>query len=190
MHPEESPPEFHRPTPPPPSPATGDGESNAEDSQELVQRERPVSSPDLRSGVSLSQRQIMGITGGLFLILGVFLPIISIPVVGTVNVLTANLLVAGLLILVGGYSAVRALKNDFRFLTWNAYGALVIIALLGVMVFASAVTEAGNAEVTGMEEAMLQATTLEWGWVVLLLGAFLLIAAGHVNDDFRVRRAN
>ena len=203
MQPEESPREPHEQPPPPPGPEPepppGDEPLGEEEAFERIRGasrepvewpEEDLPGPDFRREIQLSQRQMMGVAGGLLLIVGVFVPIVSVPVVGGINVLTANLVVGGLLILIGAYSAVRAAKNDFRFLTWNAYGSLVVIGLLAVMMFANAVAPPEEVEGAGMGEAMMQVTTFQWGWVVLLFGAFLLIAAGHVRDEFQVRRAN
>lgn len=150
--------------------------------------------PDAGSGgrveIFSSQRKkrLLGFLGCGLLIIGVFLPIISMPIVGSVNyihngrgdgiIVLALAVISGLLIL-GGF---------FRGLVVTGLLALAVMCFTLSQFFAflgNARAEMAQSDniFKGLGEAMLATVQIQWGWVPLVAGGFLVLAAGVLRDE-------
>lgn len=142
-----------------------------------------VSSAD--DGVTLSQRQILGFAGSVFLFVGVFCPVFTVPIVGGINYFRNGtgdgviILFLALLsfffvyfkkfrgVLVTGILSLCVLAFTFLFFHYNIY-----------QMRAKMNSELENNMFMGLAEAMLESVQLSWGWAVLLIGAACLILTG------------
>lgn len=125
--------------------------------------------------------RILGIIGAVLLIIGIFLPIVSVFGIslsyfdsfrmssGAVD----GLIICGL----GVVSLIIALLNKTRILIITGILALGVMAI-DFFSFKSKMSEASSTTNTELSSALADAIQLKWGWVVLVLGALLLIAAG------------
>jgi hypothetical protein len=112
------------------------------------------------------RRQLFGLLGSGLLILGTFVPLISVPLLGTMNYF-ANGKGDGIFII--GYSALALL-----FTVLKRYKLLWIPAILSI----AQLTYALITFTQKMSEASgLISISMEWGWLVLFAGAILLVLA-------------
>jgi len=112
------------------------------------------------------RRQLFGLLGSGLLILGTFVPLISVPLLGTMNYF-ANGKGDGIFII--GYSALALL-----FTVLKRYKLLWIPAILSI----AQLTYALITFTQKMSEASgLISISMEWGWLVLFAGAVLLVLA-------------
>ena len=112
------------------------------------------------------RRQLFGLLGSGLLILGTFVPLISVPLLGTMNYF-ANGKGDGIFII--GYSALALL-----FTVLKRYKLLWIPAILSIAQLAYALITFTQK----MSEASgLISISMEWGWLVLFAGAILLVLA-------------
>ena len=110
------------------------------------------------------RRQLFGLLGSGLLILGTFVPLISVPLLGTMNYF-ANGKGDGIFII--GYSALALL-----FTVLKRYKLLWIPAILSI----AQLTYALITFTQKMSEASgLISISMEWGWLVLFAGAILLV---------------
>jgi hypothetical protein len=124
-------------------------------------------------------KKLLALIGAAVLIVGVFLPIVSLPVVGSMNLLMPGgavgdgVFVVGFAVIAGGL----ALMGKMRHVIWPALAALAFIVwkllqIKGVLDTATAT----YGDQVGTVVAM------NWlGWAVLLAGALLLVYAGATS---------
>jgi hypothetical protein len=129
--------------------------------------------------------RILGIVGGVLLIIGVFCPLIGIEMLG-VNISYIGS-VAGtsweglVLILLGIAGIALAVLRKYKLLLVPGILALAILAydyFSFKAKFSEAVAGAGerSAEIEN-------AVSMKWGWIVLILGALALLAAGAMGKN-------
>jgi len=115
----------------------------------------------------LETKQLIGIAGTAAAFVGVFTPIEALDMIGNISLVGSNIF-AGILILVLSVATlVLSLINKCRWL-W-ATGASITLAAAMTMI--SILSEKGNSF-----------KSLQWGWGVLFMGAFLIIAAAAVEE--------
>jgi hypothetical protein len=112
------------------------------------------------------RRQLLGLIGSGLLILGTFLPLISVPILGSINYF-ANGNGDGTLII--GYSVLAIIFTLIKRFTllW-----IPAILSLGQLTYALITFSQKMSEASG-----LIAISMEWGWLVLYAGGILLVMA-------------
>lgn len=141
----------------------------------------------------MTESRTIAMIGAAMLLFGVFLPLFTVPFFGSVTYFE-NSRGAALVLMALGVGA-AALAGTGR----TRYAALVGLAALGVMVGTFIRARARLEEMReglgdGLRGDLLRAiadraadaVTPQWGWAVLVLGAFMLIYAGIA--DWRARR--
>jgi hypothetical protein len=127
----------------------------------------------------------LGIVGSLVLMLGVFVPIVHIPIVGSQNYFQNGHGDGVIILMLALLSLLLTIGRKFRGLVATS---LISLALLGFTflnfqarlahVRAQMNEQLADNPFRGLGEAMLGSVQLQWGWVVLLVGAVLLLLAG------------
>jgi HEAT repeat protein len=111
------------------------------------------------------------------LLLGVFLPLVSVPILGNINYIRSGHGDGILVLILIAVSAFLALARQYRAL-WAAG-----LACLSVMAFTFANLQIRLAELPGKEaEFARELVQLQWGWAVLLMGAILVVAAAVIAE--------
>src|SRR5688572_3382066 len=132
----------------------------------------------------MSQRQLIGLSGALILLVGVFLPIASLPFFGAITYIR-NGRADGVIVLVLALISIGlVLTRKYRETYLTASTALGVIAftLTALLSMTSKMQEdiarslKGNI-FAGIGEALSQAIQIQWGWAILFVGAGLLIVA-------------
>lgn len=136
----------------------------------------------------ITQRQIIGFLGAAVLAIGVFMPLISGPFGMSANYFS-NGQGDGVFILVMAIcTAGLVFRRKYRLL-WVAGGlSLVMLAITFVRVQSNfskvkAQMEAGLAgnPFRGIADAAIASMQMQWGWVVLAIGALLILACAGMK---------
>lgn len=132
--------------------------------------------------------RILGIIGAVLVIAGVFCPLVSVSLLGETNTTSYfstlrdgagidGMIVGGL----GVISLIIALINKNRILI--ATGILILgVVALDFFNFKSKMSELAS-QSGEMATTITNAFSLQWGWVVLILGGLLLIVAGIMKKS-------
>ncbi|HEX8459391.1 MAG TPA: hypothetical protein VF656_19015 [Pyrinomonadaceae bacterium] len=132
----------------------------------------------------------LALVGAVLLVIGVFLPIVSMPMVGSINYFNNGRGDGIIIIALAAVTAALALAKKFKFVTFVGLASLALITytlfrLLSGLNSARAEMEksmSGNL-FKGLGDAFLSAIQVQWGWLPLLAGSFLVIAAGTVAPE-------
>ena len=125
----------------------------------------------------------LGFAGSALLIIGLFLPIASLPFVGNVTLMSNgfNIVAVGLLIL-GLLSGLFVWADRRDVLIWTGGAALATLIYMfgrlqwGMMQMRSNMTEQldGN-PFAGFAQTAMASVGLQWGWIILAAGPALLV---------------
>ncbi len=135
-------------------------------------------------------RQVVGLIGSLLLVLGVFMPIVSVPILSQMNYFQ-NGRGDGTIVLVLGLASVVAVLARRYGALWLTGGASLVVMAITFVNFQSRLSRArtdmesqlaGN-PFRGIADAAMQAVQLQWGWAVLVLGAILVLASAGMKDE-------
>jgi hypothetical protein len=129
--------------------------------------------------------------GVALIIIGLFMPIITLPIVGGVNLLSNGTNELGVMLAVlAAASAILVANDRARDSIYPSIGAaaLVIYAFVRLEFFLSRMRETVSQGLqhnpfAGLVQSAVGAVQLQWGWLVLAAGAGLLVYAA-----FRIRR--
>jgi hypothetical protein len=133
---------------------------------------------------STSLPRILGMLGGVTLMLGVFLPVVSVPIMGNLNYFQ-NGKGDGVIVLVLALAGLwMTSRKAFKLLLLPGFGILLMlgytfVALQSRLSSMRAEMEkslAGN-PFRGIADAAMNGVQIQWGWAVLALGAGLFLAA-------------
>jgi hypothetical protein len=137
--------------------------------------------------------RILGIVGGVLLLIGVFCPLVGVDFLGqsmTVSYIgSGNTSWEGLLMILLGIAGIAlAVLRKYKLLLVPGILALAIIAY-DYFSFKAKMSEMLSA--AGSRSAELEnAVSMKWGWIVLILGALALIAAGAMGRNAPVPAGN
>lgn len=138
--------------------------------------------------MQFSKQQLIGFAGAILLLIGVFLPVISIPIMGSVSLFN-NGKSDGLIILVLSIISVALIFiNKIRLLLVTGLFSLAIVAYdfyqvsrrLSTLKEELSQKMAGNM-FGGFAEAMAKTIQLQYGWVILGIGCVLLIITPFIS---------
>lgn len=127
----------------------------------------------------------LGLAGAALLIAGLFAPIFAVPLAGSINFIGGNSMLVTLSILALGCIGIFACaRNEVANVVWAGSGALVILlSSLALAEYRFAQIEARFEEqIAGNPFAQAARDTfgspqIEWGWLVLAIGAVLIVYA-------------
>ena len=135
-------------------------------------------------------RSLLGYGGAAVLALGVFAPIVRLPIVGTMNYFHNGEGDGVILLVLAAVSVLAVALRRWFVLYGTGGGSLMLLAYAlfawsGKMRTARAeysASMAGN-PFSGIGEAMFSTVQLQLGWVLLFIGACLLLAAAILSRD-------
>jgi len=134
-------------------------------------------------------RSLLGVLGSALLILGVFLPIMSIPIVGDLDYFHNGRTDAAMIIVLALLSMILGLAKRFKALWVTGLASLGVLAFnfIHLRTMISQARSAAGSELPGNYLATLSAATIEriqmaWGWAVLVIGGIVVIVAAAMKD--------
>lgn len=137
------------------------------------------------TGVDLTNKGFV-FAGAGALAVGLFTPVVTLPFLGTINLFNSGTnLVALILLALAAIAAGLALKDRETDVIWPGAAAALILGYhflklqysLSHMRSEMAKSLQGN-PFAGLAQTAMSGVQLQWGWIVLALGAGLLIYAG------------
>jgi hypothetical protein len=131
--------------------------------------------------------RILGIIGGVLLIIGVFCPLIGVDIMGqSMNVSylgSGNTSWEGLVMILLGIAGIAlAVLRKYKYLLILGVLAIAILAY-DYFSFKSKLSERLAGAGDAVRDQMANAISMKWGWIVLILGALALIAAGAMGRN-------
>jgi hypothetical protein len=135
-------------------------------------------------GVSKDPKQILGLIGASLLSIGVFAPIIKYPVVGSMNTFQHTYWAGPVLLILAVISIFLSLTGRTKQLWLTGLLSITVVAVtfINIQFNLAALREkltmrlAGN-PMSGLADNALQSIQIQWGWALLVVGSFLLMAA-------------
>lgn len=132
----------------------------------------------------MENRQKVGFIGSAILLLGVFAPVISVPFVGDLNYVQAYKVNATAVLVLAVVSFVLAYLRKYKrlIITGTISLGLVLANFFHLLMEKSSTTshtELGKA----LEKVFKQSIQIEWGWLVLITGSLMIIAAAVVKKQ-------
>lgn len=138
----------------------------------------------------MNKKQTFGLIGSIMLFIGVFTPLISLPIVGSTNYFMNGKGDGTIVLILAIISFLLVLSKKYKGLWFTG------LASLGVMFFTfvnfqSRMSEAkatmqaqlaGN-PFAGLGDLAMQSVQLQWGWVILIVGAVLIISAAAIKEN-------
>jgi len=142
-----------------------------------------VPAPVQSKQIGLSKKQILGYAGAAILIVGVFMPVVSIPIYGSITYYNNGTGDGLIIIILAAISAAITFYKKYPGLLLTAGASLLIIAydFLNLQSKISDLTNQLQGNIFG--NAIAQAVQMQWGWAVLVIGALLLVAAVLIKED-------
>lgn len=137
----------------------------------------------------MNQKQIYGLVGVIFSLFGVFAPVIKLPIIGTMNLMQLSETSSYIIM---GFAAL-----SFILILSNTCGLLAAMGVINVFIVGFALIECiervNTAKETitnklegnifaGIGTAIAKSISVEWGWIVLGIGAVALIVSGALKD--------
>jgi hypothetical protein len=130
----------------------------------------------------------LALIGAALLLVGLFTPVVSVPFVGNVNLFNnGSNMIAIMLACLAALSAALTAKERLRDLIWSGLTASLILAYIFVRLqFALSQMRESIAEQMQQNPIMVLAQNaigsiqLQWGWLVLVSGAGLLVYVGYI----------
>lgn len=150
-------------------------------------RRQGSTKPTQRTGLqidlsSLDLRQVFGIAACVILCLGVFAPIARIPIAGQMNYFQNGQGDGVIILALAAISLILIVLRQYRWLwltgllTFGIIGYTLINLLRLISELRKMVDEqAADNLFGGLIELMFESVQIEWGWVVLVLGAVMLL---------------
>ena len=137
----------------------------------------------------MNTRQKLGIAGSLLLAAGTFTPIISLPFIGNMSYIHNGKGDGIFILIIAAISLALCLLEKYKGLWLTSIAGLAIMAFtftnlqnkIHEVKSQMDVELAGN-PFRGLADIALNSVQLQWGWVILLCGIGLLIAAAAINN--------
>lgn len=137
---------------------------------------------DFRGLASVDVRQVLGFTGCLFLVLGIFSPLLTVPVVGITVTYIGRGTGDGVFIFVPVLLALALISTRrYAFLIWPAVLAIGLMALTFVLLQGK-ISDLQEESSSSFETSIGSAVQLQWGWGLLLAGVICLFTASQIKE--------
>lgn len=132
--------------------------------------------------------KVLGLVGSVLLLIGAFLPLLSLPLVGDINYVHDGRGDGIIIVLLAVISGVLTLKErcEVLALTSGVAGAVILFTFVNLQYKLSdsrreMMQGLADNPLRGVGEAMLGSVHLEWGWAVLVLGVLALATSAYVD---------
>lgn len=136
------------------------------------------------------KKQLLGLVGAGLLAVGVFMPIVSIPIVGSINYLYNGRGDGIIILALALLSGILILCKRLRGLIVAGFLSLAVMGFTLCLFFARInnlkddLAKSDNI-FKGLGQAIMATVQIQWGWVPLVAGGFLVLAAGLLKDELR-----
>lgn len=155
--------------------------------KEARSRRRSRESRPRRAGDGVPAEKMLGFAGSALLLIGAFLPLVSLPMVGGVTYVRGGSGEGILIVIMALVAALLVAKDRFTgvAITGALASALMIFTFVNFQSRVANAQERMNSELAGnpfkgLADTMMQSVQLEWGWAVLILGVVCLFASSIV----------
>ena len=132
--------------------------------------------------MEFSKQQLVGFAGGVILLLGVFLPIVSMPIAGSISVFSSGRIDGYVLLGLAIVSLILAFINNIKSLRITGGVSLLIVVIDFIYLLYKLNSIKGDVSdklkgnpFGGMAEAMINTVQIQYGWVFLFIGSLLLV---------------
>jgi len=136
----------------------------------------------------MNRNQIAALSGAGLLVLGVFMPIISLPVVGSVTYFNNGQGDGVFVLVAAALVVILSSTKKYKWLLLPGLGT----ALLMMVALVRAITLINDAKAqlqeklagnpfAGLAEGLMNSVQLQWGWAVLFIGAGLVTVGAVLN---------
>lgn len=132
--------------------------------------------------MEFSKQQLVGLVGGVILLLGVFLPIVSMPIAGSISVFSSGRVDGYILLGLAIISLILAFINNIKPLRITGGISLLIVVIDFIYLLYKLNSIKGDVSdklkgnpFGGMAEAMMSTIQIQYGWVFLFIGSLLLV---------------
>lgn len=130
--------------------------------------------------------RILGIVGGVLVLLGMFLPLVTVTIgsagmsqsVSFFDSIRGGSWEGWVLMLLGIASIILAVLRKYKFLIVTGVITLGIVVLNYINMKSSLAKAMGSADAETLERMGVDVSTNWLGWLVLIIGSLVLIAAG------------
>jgi len=135
-------------------------------------------------------KQIISIIGLVVLFIGIFSPVVSVPMIGNINYFHQQQTSATILLIMIAFSLIFILHRMFVRLFIASMLSLVIV-LVGFFELYFKISDvkqemsrdlAGN-PFRGFVDLAMSTIQIQWGWVLLILGAILVMISSVMKDE-------
>ncbi|MDO5541719.1 MAG: zinc ribbon domain-containing protein [Acinetobacter sp.] len=134
--------------------------------------------------MEFSKQQLVGLVGGIVLLLGVFLPIVSMPIAGSISIFSSGRIDGYVLLGLAIISLILAFINNIKPLRITGGVSLLIVVIDFIYLLYKLNNIKGDITdklkdnpFGGMAEAMMSTVQIQYGWVFLFIGSLLLVYA-------------
>lgn len=149
------------------------------------------------NGVNISDiSKVTGIAGSLFLFVGLFTPLVNLPIRGELNYFSNGNGDGIILLLLCVISLFFTLKERYKSLWWTGLTSLgiVFLGLIDFQMRISKVKSKLNEDLVGnpfkkLADAAVDSIHLQWGWLMLLLGAGLILTTVVIQEKENIQRS-
>ena len=138
----------------------------------------------------MSNKQLLGLIGSLVLIIGVFVPVVSMPIVGTMNAYSFERGDGKIVLVLAIISLVLVVIKKYKGLWFTGIASLIMsistfiyIQSRVASVKAELQTSLSKHPFAGLGESVVNSVQLEWGLAILFIGAVLIISAVAIKES-------
>lgn len=147
---------------------------------------RPLRLP---KGGSMKTKQLLGLVGSIVLFIGVFTPAVSVPIMGNMNYLQNGEVDGTIVLLLAVVSLVLVLAKKYKGLWFTGLGSLgvLLFTFINFQLRKSQARAGMKSKLAGSPfreviDMAMQSIQLQWGWVLLIVGATLLIVSAALKE--------
>lgn len=138
--------------------------------------------------MEFSRQQLVGLVGGVVLLLGIFLPIVSMPIAGSISLFSSGRVDGYVLLGLTIISLILAFINNLKPLRITGGISLLIVVIDFIYLLYKLNSIKGDMSdrlkgnpFGGMAEAMMSTVQIQYGWVFLFIGSLLLVYAAFAK---------
>ena len=138
---------------------------------------------------SMSTKQYLGLIASILLLIGVFVPIVSVPFVGDMNYFQNGKGDGVFILILAIVSLISIFAKKYKALWLTGPGSLAILIFTfsNFQVRMADVKKQMELELADnpfrdLADIALQSVQLQWGWALLIVGSVLLIVSAAMKD--------
>ena len=140
--------------------------------------------------MEFSKQQLIGMIGGAVLLLGIFLPVVSMPIMGSISVFSSGRVDGYILLGLAIISLILSFINNLKPLriTGGVSLAMIVFGFIYILFklnnLKSDVADRLKDNPFGdMAQAMMSTVQIQYGWVFLFIGSLMLVYAAFAKNS-------